>query len=74
MARGPDPRQMAMARQARLVGIVLVATMAAWLLAQEIGRQYGWDARYAFLFDLAAGAAFIWALAVTYRIWRKRRD
>ncbi|QLQ18596.1 MAG: DUF5337 domain-containing protein [Exiguobacterium profundum] len=63
-----------MARQARLVGIVLVGTMAVWLLAQEIGHQYGWDARYAFLFDLAAGAAFIWALAVTYRIWRKRRD
>lgn len=74
MAGAPDPRQLAMARQARLVGIVLVATMALWLLAQEIGRQYGWDARYAFLFDLAAGAAFIWALAVTYRIWRKRRD
>ena len=74
MPRGPAPDQMQTARQARMVGIVLVATMAAWLLAQEIGRQYGWDARYAFLFDLAAGAAFIWALVVTYRIWRKRRD
>lgn len=74
MARSPAPQDQALARQARLVGIVLVGTMAVWLLAQEIGRQYGWDARYAFLFDLAAGAAFIWALAVTYRIWRKRRD
>ena len=74
MAGAPDPRQMQTARMARQVGIVLVATMGLWLLAQEIGRQYGWDARYAFLFDLAAGAAFIWALAVTYRIWRKRRD
>jgi hypothetical protein len=74
MPRGPAPDQMQTARQARTVGIVLVVTMAAWLLAQEIGRQYGWDARYAFLFDLAAGAAFIWALVVTYRIWRKRRD
>ncbi len=74
MARGPAPDEMQMARQARTVGIVLVATVAAWLLAQEIGRQYGWDVRYAFLIDLAAGAAFIWALAVTYRIWRKRRD
>jgi hypothetical protein len=74
MARTPAPQDQALARQARLVGIVLVGTMAAWLLAQEIGHQYGWDARYAFLFDLAAGAAFVWALAVTYRIWRKRRD
>ena len=32
------------------------------------------QARYVFLFDLAALAAFVWALVVTYQIWRQRRD
>ena len=29
--------------------------------------------RFVFLFDLAAIAAFVWALVVTYQIWRGRR-
>ena len=34
----------------------------------------GLSPRYAFLFDFAAIAALIWALVVTYQIWRARRD
>jgi hypothetical protein len=34
----------------------------------------GWPIRFVFLFDLAAIAAFFWALVVTYQIWRMRRD
>ncbi|MGR3343271.1 MAG: DUF5337 family protein [Paracoccaceae bacterium] len=30
--------------------------------------------RYSLLFDLMALAGFIWALVVTYRIWRGRRN
>lgn len=60
--------------QARLVATVMAGTMLAWMGAQWLGGQMGWQARYAFLFDLAALAAFIWALAVTYRLWRRRRD
>ena len=70
--RDPDAdRQMVL--QSRLVAVVLAVTMTLWMGAQWLGGQMGWDVRYAFLFDLAAMAAFVWALVVTYQIWRKRR-
>lgn len=74
MTLRPDPEQeQRLARQARQVAFVLAGTMVLWMGAQWMGGQYGWEARFAFLFDMAAGAAFIWALAVTYQIWRKRQ-
>ncbi len=69
-----DPGDIARARQARLVGIVLVATIVLWVGLQWVGAEMGWPPRFALLFDLAALAAFIWALVVTYQIWRKRRS
>lgn len=69
----PDPKDVRLAAQARLVAFVLVGTMALWLGLQWVGGQLGWDTRYAVLFDLAALAAFLWALVVTYQIWRGRR-
>ena len=69
----PDPQDMLVARKARLVGLVLAATMALWIGAQVVGGEMGWDTRLAFLFDFAALAAFFWALVVTYQIWRVRR-
>lgn len=69
-----EPDEARQASQMRLVGIVLVATITAWIGAQWLGGQMGWQARFVFLFDLAALAAFIWALLVTYQIWRQRRD
>ncbi len=66
-------QDMAMARQARLVAVVFVVTIVVWFVAQLIGAQIGLEARYAILFDLAALAAFVWGLVVTYQIWRKRR-
>ncbi len=69
----PDPQDMLVARKARLVGLVLAATMALWIGAQVVGGEMGWDTRLAFLFDFAALAAFFWALVVTYQIWRARR-
>ncbi|MES2145033.1 MAG: DUF5337 domain-containing protein [Pseudomonadota bacterium] len=74
MKDAPDPdldRQLA--RQARLVAIVIAGTTVLWLGAQWLGGKFGWETRYVFLFDLAAMAAFVWAMIVTYRIWRKRR-
>ena len=59
--------------QARLAAVVIAATMLLWMGAQLLGGHYGWEARYVFLFDLAALAAFVWALVVIYQIWRKRR-
>lgn len=68
----PDPDHQT-ARQTRLVAFVLAGTMILWVGAQWLGGRFGWEARYAFLFDLAALAGFVWALLVTYRIWRKRQ-
>jgi len=70
----PDPeRERKIAMQARLVALVLAGTMLLWMGAQYLGGQMGWDARYVFLFDFAAIAAFFWAMVVTYQIWRKRQ-
>ena len=69
----PTEEDRRLARQARVVAIVLVATMVIWMGAQFVGGQMGWPARFVFLFDFAALAAFIWALIVTTRIWQRRR-
>lgn len=63
-----------LARKGRIVGLVIAGTMLLWMGAQWLGGQMGWPVRYVFLFDLAAIAALIWALVVTYQIWRARRD
>ncbi len=47
--------------------------MVAWMGASFIGGAVGLPTRYAFLFDLAALAAFIWALVNLYQAWRKRQ-
>lgn len=60
------------ARKARMVAIVMIATMAVWMGAQVLGGQLGLPARFVFLFDFAALAAFFWALVVTFQIWRAR--
>lgn len=70
----PTTSDMAMARQARLVAVVFIVTMVVWMGAQWLGARLGWEARFAFLFDLAALAAFVWGLIVTYQIWRKRQS
>ena len=59
--------------QVRLVALVIAGTMILWVGAQWLGGIMGWQARFAFLFDLAALAGFTWALLVTYRIWRNRQ-
>lgn len=71
----PSPRDMALARQARLAGAVMAATIVLWMVAQWLGGRMGWDPRYSFLIDFAALAGFAWALIVTFRIWRQgKRD
>ena len=67
-------RDKALARQARLAALVIAGTMVLWLGAQWIGGEMGLAPRFVFLFDFAALAAFIWAFAVAYRIWRERRS
>lgn len=69
----PTKDQIAMAKQARLAGIVMVATMVIWMVLQVVGSEMGWPPRFALLIDLAAMAGFLWGLVTTYQIWRKRR-
>lgn len=61
-------------RQARLVALVIAGTLVVWLAVQWIGREMGWGPRFAFLFDFAAIGGFVWALIVTWRIWRATRQ
>jgi hypothetical protein len=51
----------------------MAATMILWMGAQYVGGQMGWPPRFAFLFDLAAIGALVWALVVTYWVWKERR-
>lgn len=60
--------------QIRLAAIVMAATMVLWMGAQFIGGQLGLPARFVFLFDLAAIAALVWSLFVTYWVWKARRE
>jgi hypothetical protein len=71
---GDGPADPARARQARLVAIVIAATALLWMAAQWLGGAMGWQARYAVLFDLAALAAFAWAMIATWRLWRQRQE
>jgi len=74
MSDGKRPKDLALGRRARNVGVVMAVTMVLWMGAQFIGGQLGLPARFVFLFDLAALAAFIWALVVTYQIWRRSQE
>ena len=60
-------------RQIRLAAIVMAATMVIWVGGQYIGGQLGLPVRFAFLLDLAAIAALVWSLTVTYLVWKARR-
>lgn len=60
-------------RQIRMAAIVMAAAMVFWVGAQYLGRVFDWPARFAFLFDLAAIAALVWALVVTYWVWKERK-
>lgn len=71
---GNQTDQGKLSRKGRIAGLVIAATMLIWMAAQWLGSQLGWPVRFVFLFDLAAIAALIWALVVTFQIWRARRD
>lgn len=60
-------------RQIRRAALVMAVTMVVWMAAQYIGGQMEWPVRFVFLFDLAAFAALVWALVVTYWVWKERK-
>ena len=67
-------RERRQAKTARMVALVLCATVVLWLALQWVGGRLGWAPRFVFLFDLAALAAFLWAMIVTIGLWRARKD
>lgn len=69
-----DDKEQHLARQGRIVGLVIACAMLIWIVAQWAGPQLGLPGRYALLIDFAAIAALIWALVVAIGIWRKRQD
>ena len=58
-------------REGRLAATVIAITTVLWLAFQWIGGNLGLDPRYAVLGDLAALAAYVFALAQVWRIWRR---
>ena len=65
-----DADEQAQRRQLRLAGAVIIVVMVAWFGISALGGALGLPVRFAFLIDLAAMAAMIWALVVLYRLWR----
>lgn len=61
-------------RQARVISLVIAGTMVLWIGGQWIGGELGLPSRYVFLLDLFALAGFLWALIVTWQLWRKNRS
>ena len=60
--------------QARIAAIVILVAMVGWMGVSFLGGQLGLPARFAFLADLAALAAFAWAGIVLFRVWRSQSD
>jgi len=67
------PSDTANQKQARLAAIVILVAMVVWMALQWVGGGIGLEARYVFLFDLFALAAFAWSLVVLLRVWRGRQ-
>ena len=59
-------------RDGRIAALVIAGTMLLWIGGNWAGPKIGLHSSYAILFDLAALAAFFWALVVTWRIWRRQ--
>lgn len=72
MAEDQDPDD-GFVRQVRLISIVIAATMLLWMVAQWVGGKIGLEPHLVFLFDAIALASFLWALFVTWQIWRNSR-
>lgn len=58
----------------RKVALVIAGTGVAWIIVNAIGASLGVSSRTLALFDLAALAAFGWAIWMIYGLWRARQQ
>ncbi len=69
-----EAQERALAARGRLVSIVIVGTMLAWLVIQLwLGPKLGLTLRYTVLIDLLALAALAWSFLVSWQIKRARK-
>jgi len=66
-----DPKPNARAMQSRLASLAIVLTAVLWMAATWAGGHWDWPQRVRALFDLLALAGFVFALILTFRIWRQ---
>lgn len=66
-------RDRALARRGRMVALVIAGAGLAAILAPYIVSVTGLAPRFEFLIYLAAMAAFLWAIVVTWQIRRARQ-
>jgi len=59
--------------QTRLASLVILIAMVIWMILQWVGGKIGLEARYVFLLDFFALAAFAWSLLVLIRVWHRRQ-
>ncbi|MDE0589259.1 DUF5337 domain-containing protein [Halocynthiibacter sp. C4] len=57
----------------RMLALVIAGTAIFWVAAQSLGSMLDWSQRTRLLFDLMAGAGFVWSVVVGYQIWRARQ-
>lgn len=62
-----------LARQGRVVAVVIALSGLVALLAPWIAATLGWTLRGEMLLYLAAMGGFAWALIVTVGLWRRRK-
>ncbi|MFZ7090476.1 DUF5337 family protein [Primorskyibacter sp. 2E233] len=58
----------------RKIALVIAGTGVAWIIVNALGAAMGWTSRTLALFDLAALAAFGWAIWMIYGLWRARQE
>lgn len=68
-----EARERALAARGRMVSLVIVGTMLAWIATLWLGPRFGLTTRYAILIDLVALAALLWSFVVSWQIKRARK-
>ena len=64
----------ARARKGRMVALVIAGAGLAALFAPYLVAWVGLPLRYEFLIYLAAMAAFLWAMVLTWQLWKSREE